>query len=519
MSTKNSTLPRKRCKNVYRQIDENDPDKKLNEKFAEKCYFYNLPLNWHDEYRYINTDESKKTKLTSVYNTVKQHLVNKTITLTDILKITGITHNERVELIEDYAFMQSYDTDIREYGRLRETLRKKIQYFQHRNIPFHDVILKDKQKDKLSSFNISRNEMEDKILNMHCDEYTKAVIYQKYSKLNTMAPTDNEYHKLHEWVNFVVNIPFNKSKSITMDGDNAIATIKQKLDEEIYGMTHVKEEIILFLMQKLKNPEASNLSLALAGPPGVGKTKIISTLSKIMNIPFEHIPMGGVEDASYLSGDLYVYEGSKPGKILNTACKLGCNNGIIFFDEIDKIAPTFKGKGVTSKMIHITDFTQNDKFADNYCPELNFGLDKFWYIFTLNDEKEVNNVLRDRMYIVNIPGYSIKEKKELIKCHIIPEVLKRYNMDIDDIVISDEVNTYIINKCKEEEGIRELKRLYDVLYRKLDALCDLYKNQDTSTKLSFNIPNFKLPYTLKITDVNTLISNYNKNKIPMGLYV
>lgn len=519
MSTKN-VLAKKRCKSIFKQISDDDPNKKLNEKFAEKCYFYGLPLNWSDEYKYLNVDEQKRTKLDNIYNTLKQQMVNKAITMCDILKLTGITHNERIELTEEYAFMQSYDSDIREYTRLREQLSRKMIYLQQRKCDHNVLVEKDKQKRKLSEINISRNEMEDKILNMNCDEYTQATIFQKYLKLSSMTPTDTEYHKLYEWLNFVVNIPFNINKEITIDPEANIASyIRAKLDEELYGMNNVKEEIILFVRQKLRNPNSTNLSLALAGPPGVGKTKIIRTLSKILNIPFEHISMGGVDDVSYLCGELYVYEGSKPGKLLSTACKLGCNNGIIFFDEIDKISNSNKGSQVSNKMIHITDFTQNDVYADNYCSELNFGLDKFWYIFSLNDIENVNPVLKNRMYVINVPGYDMKEKRAIARKHILPKTLLRYNLKAEDIIMTDEIITFIINKTNDGKGIRELERIIELIYRKLDILCEMYKNNDNDTKMSFKIKDFKLPHTLTILDIRTLTSGYEERKEIPGLYV
>lgn len=518
MSSKN-ILTKKRCKSTLKQIIDNDPNKKLNEKFTEKCYFYNLPLNWSDEYKYLNIDEQRKTKLDNIYNTLKQHMINKTITICDILKLGGITHSERLELIEEYAYMQSYDSDIREHTRLREQLSKKILYFQRRRCDHDELIEKDKQKKRLSEINISKNEMEDKILNMKCDEYTQATIFQKYLKLSSMVSTDTEYHKLYEWLNFVINIPFNISKEITINTDTNITSyIRAKLDEELYGMNNIKEEIIMFVRQKLRNPTSTNLSLTLAGPPGVGKTKIIRTLSKILNIPFEHISMGGVDDVSYLCGELYVYEGSKPGKLLSTACKLGCNNGIIFFDEIDKIDNSNKGSKVSNKMIHVTDFTQNDVYADNYCSEINFGLNKFWYIFSLNDIENVNPVLKNRMHVINVPGYNTKEKCTIAKKHIIPKTLERYNLKPNDIIMTNEILSFIVNKTNDGKGIRELERLIELIYRKLDVLCEMYNN-NTDIEMSFKIKDFKLPHTLTTMDIKTLTIDYKEKNVIPGLYI
>jgi ATP-dependent Lon protease len=515
MSNKNVLL-KKRCKSVPKI----NLDKKLNEKFLEKCYFYALPINWSEEYDYLNIDDSKSIKLTNIYNNVKQQLTNKAITLCDILKIVNITHNERIELIEEYAFMQSYDSDIKEYTRLREQLRKKMSFLTNRELSLSEVNNMDKQRNKLAHISLSGLEIEEKILLMKCDEYTQAAIYQKYLKMKGMSVSDSEYHKLNDWLNFVVKIPFNISKAIELkcDGENIISMVKRKLDKEIYGMTNVKEEIILFLRQKLKNPESSHLSLSLCGPPGVGKTKIIRTLSEILNIPFEHISMGGVNEVSYLSGDSYVYEGSRPGKLLQTACKLNCDNGIMFFDEVDKIGNSNKAQEVSKKLMHITDFTQNSIYSDNYCSELNFDMSKIWYMFSMNDEIELDPILRDRMYIINVPGYDMKDKLKIMESHILPEILLRYKMSEDDIIVDSDVRKFIIGRCKEEKGIRELKRVVELIYRKLDVLCDLYKDND-KLKMSFHIDNFQLPHKLTCTDVRTLMKGYDvKAPIP-GLYV
>ena len=328
MSIKNTVL-KKQCKNTIHKTadEEDDPQKKLNEKFNEKCYFYGLPENWATEYVHLSIEEKKRTKLTNIYNTLKQQLSNKALTICDILKITAITHAERLSLLEEYAIMQSYDSDIREYIHLRDELRKKIEYYNERKEPYENVLALQTKKQKLAKMSLGSTELEIKILDLNVDEFTQATIYQKYLKLGNMSSSDSEYHKLKEWLHTVISIPYNVSKPIiTNTHGGVLANIKRKLDQEIYGMNNVKEEILLFLKQRLENPESTNISLALAGPPGVGKTKIIRTLSEILNLPFEHISMGGVNDVSFLDGNLYVYEGSKPGIIVNTLIRFKCNN-------------------------------------------------------------------------------------------------------------------------------------------------------------------------------------------------
>jgi ATP-dependent Lon protease len=251
----------------------------------------------------------------------------------------------------------------------------------------------------------------------------------------------------------------------------------------------------------------------------VGKTKIIRTLSEILNIPFEQISMGGVNDVTYLSGNQYVYEGSKPGKLLNTMCKLGCDNGILFFDEVDKVSHDNKSQEVSKKLMHITDFTQNSIYSDNYCSELNFDMSKIWYMFSMNDSNNIDPVLRDRMYIINVPGYDIKDKLKILENHILPNVVERYKMDKNDVILDSDVQRFIIGRCKEEKGIRELQRVIEMIYRKLDVLCDLAKDPDNDVKMSFSIDKFTVPHKLTNIDVRTLMKGYDvKDPIP-GLYI
>ena len=316
-------------------------------------------------------------------------------------------------------------------------------------------------------------------------------------------------------------IPYNISKPIIKKTcGNILLSIKQKLDAELYGMDNVKEEILLFVKQKLDNPNATNLSLALVGPAGVGKTKIIRTLGEILSLPFEQISMGGVNDVSYLNGNLYVYEGSKPGKIVETLIKQQCNNGIIFFDEIDKIDSSSKGQAVEKKLMHITDFTQNSIYADDYALELNVNLSKIWFMFSLNDENSINMILRNRMYIVRVPGYDFNDKKHILGKHLIPEIESRLEMN-NNIIIPKDVQNHIISCCKNEEGIRELKRVIEMIYRKLNMLCGLIKDNVSSNdlKLSFIIKDFSLPHTLTTNDVSILMKNYNTDPPIPNFYI
>jgi len=268
---------------------------------------------------------------------------------------------------------------------------QKIEYLKLRKTPINDFIATEAKKNELKKINISPNEIEQKILKLNIDSYAQAHIYQKFLKLESMSPMDSEFHKLKEWIDTVVDIPFQTIKpldthNIKTDSINSILIwAKAKLDSEIYGMNEIKEELLLILNHRLTNPNSSDHSIALIGPPGVGKTKIVRTLASILSLPFEQISMGGVNDSSFLDGHSYTYEGARPGKIVEAFKKLGCKNGILFFDEVDKIGMSSKSQEVSNQLLHITDFTQNTHFCDKYLPELPIDLSKIWFIFSLND--------------------------------------------------------------------------------------------------------------------------------------
>ena len=506
------------------------PSNKLDEEFMEKCYVYGLPFNWKDEYSNSKVEPDQKKKISKVYNKAKKALISKSIQITDILKLKNITIQERTDLLERYAIMQSLDSDLYEYIKFRDELSSAIKHYENRQIDINELYFIQNKKEELKKINLNSEEIEQRILKLNIDNYSQAQIYQKFTKLSSMSPMDSEYHKLKEWIDTVIDIPFTTLKSASFTNQepsnpniNSILTqVKERLDAEIYGMDQIKEELLLVLNHRLTNPNSSDHSIALIGPPGVGKTKIVRTLASILSLPFEQISMGGVNDSSFLDGHSYTYEGARPGKIVESFKKLGCKNGILFFDEVDKIGSSSRSQEVSNQLLHITDFTQNTHFCDKYLPELPIDLSKIWFIFSLNDENAMDPILKNRMNLIKVSGYSVKDKLQIIDKFLIPQITQSLGMDGSQIILTDEIKTHIINKCSQEDGIRDLKRAIEALYRKLDILCKAVLPDGTFGKLtlSFIIKNFILPYKLNYQDINLLLKNYIKeSKVPYGLYV
>ena len=516
-------------------LDDNKAKINLDNKeinFTEKCYIYGLPYNWSDEYTSINVEKNRKNKLTGIYNNVKKQLINKSVQIVDILKLKNITDSERIILIEKYAIMQSLDGQLNEYIKYRDMLRTEINYYKCRTTNLEELIIIEKQKDEFKQNKFSIDEIEQKILKLDIDKYSKNLIYQKYIN-NSINSSD--FHKIKEWINTVVNIPFNISKplepgckwikdplDLTNNINQKLSYIKKRLDEEIYGMKYVKEELLLIIFQRLANPNATNNSpLALVGPPGVGKTEIIKLLSSILCIPFEQLSMGGVNDPSFLDGHSYTYEGSKTGQIVKSLIKMKCDNGIIFIDEIDKVSKSDKGQEVSNQFLNMIDPVQNMMFYDKYISDIPINLSKIWFIFSMNDSSLLDPILKNRMNLINVPGYELKDKLEIINKHLVPKIIESLNFDINNIILTDTIKKYIIEKCSQEPGIRNLKTAINTLYTKLNLLCNSVLEDGTlgDLNLSFEIKNFKLPYELKISDITILLKDYMIKSNYNGIYV
>jgi ATP-dependent Lon protease len=457
------------------------------------------------------------------------------IDLKNILMLSNVLDSERTQMVEKYSLMINSENDLSTYIKIRNELKDMISYYSNSDMEQRKINMDKKMI--LDSVAINTSELENKILNMFSlsnttDQnqtkhylYMQGLIYQKYKKLSNMSPADSEYYKLKEWLDCAVNIPFNinlvKTKKDNLG--QMLAKIKQGLDAELFGMEKVKEELLMAINQRFINPTKADTSIALVGPPGVGKTKIITVLAKIMSYPWEHISMGGTNDSSFLAGHSYTYEGARPGQLVNALIRMKCKDGIIFFDEIDKIADTSNGKEVSNQLLHITDFTQNDHFCDKYMPEIPIDLSKIWFIFSLNSIAAIDPVLSNRFNFIYVDGYDTEEKLTICKDHLLPKAFDKYKLSADKYEFTDQILRKIITHSIQREnsanaitetktGIRELKRSIDHIFNRLSLLENMINNKHSSSNivesLSFYPKHMEIKNMLKLKLTPELIDNF-----------
>jgi ATP-dependent Lon protease len=266
---------------------------------------------------------------------------------------------------------------------------------------------------------------------------------------------------------------------------------------------------MLQIINRFIKKRKSELIPSLVGAAGIGKTKIIHVMAESLNIPFYHISLGGIKDGSYLDGFSNTYIGSRQGIIVDALIKMGCNNGIIFFDEIDKISESIEGIEVVNQLIHILDHTQNNIFYDKYISEIPIDLSNIWFICSLNNIDLINPILKNRLYIVDVEGYGILQKIEIGRNIVIPKKLKEYNLDnlvfFENIVIE-----HIIGKSKKNDtGVREFKRNIDKICKRLDILRTSINVDGTYGILdwSFKIENLKFPLKMTIKHIDILLKD------------
>jgi ATP-dependent Lon protease len=355
----------------------------------------------------------------------------------------------------------------------------------------------------------------------------KAIAMRKINSLRHMEPGCGEYYKVKNWVDTFMKIPFGKTRNLPLTIEDGIQRCsdfmeasKTTLDNAVYGLNDAKLQIMQMVGQWISNPSAMGSAIAIKGPMGTGKTSLVKEgISKILGRDFAFIALGGATDSSFLEGHSYTYEGSTWGKIVEIIIQCGSMNPVIYFDELDKISDTAKGEEIVGILTHLTDTSQNSQFHDRYFAEIDFDLSKCLFIFSYNDESKVNPILLDRMYRINTTGYNKKDKTQIAQKYLIPKICAEVGFREADIAIPDSVIEHIVeNYTEKEEGVRNLKRCLEVIYRKLN----LYRLIKPDTPLFEKEMSLKVAFPFAVTNevVDKLVKQANEDKrVNLNLYL
>jgi ATP-dependent Lon protease len=375
----------------------------------------------------------------------------------------------------------------------------------------------NKQKQMLEALEKKPKSSDDnlmfKILTMNVPSETQSLILGKYHSLQALDASSGEYFKLRNWLEKVTSLPLGIYKEIPVkidDGTEACTSFMDRarrcLEEAIYGQEEAKLQILQFIATKISNPNHRGLSLLLSGPPGIGKTSLIKNgIAKALNWPFQFISLGGDSDATTYTGHQLVYESSHAGKIANSLANAKSMSMVLMFDELDKISTTPKGEEVQNMLIHLTDPVQNEDFEDKYLTGVPLDLSKVMFVFSANDLNKVDKILLDRMMVINLQGYSQKDKLAIAENFLVPTALKEVGLT-EKVAISREVLEHMLREyASEETGVRELKRCVEQIAQKINMLRIF-----NAKELPFYIANFQLPFVVKKEHVDLFL----KKKMP-----
>ena len=299
-------------------------------------------------------------------------------------------------------------------------------------------------------------------------------------KLKMMGPMSAEAGVIRNYLDWLLVLPWQKKDKLQTD----LAEAKRILDEDHYGLDNVKERILEFLAVQKRTNSVKGSILCLVGPPGVGKTSLGQSIARATGRRFVRASLGGMRDEAEIRGHRRTYIGSMPGKIIQNMKKAKTINPLFLLDEIDKLGNDYRGDP-SSALLEVLDPEQNTTFNDHYL-EVDYDLSHVMFITTANTLKMPRPLL-DRMEIIQLSGYTEREKVEIAKRHLIPKQLKTVGLKPEELSISDDALLDMIRRYTRESGVRNLEREIANIARKVVKEIQL----DNLKSVSITLKNLK----------------------------
>ncbi len=365
---------------------------------------------------------------------------------------------ERLKLIHQYLYREVNLLELQQ--KIREQARRTMEKEQKEYFLRHQ--LKAIQEELGVGKNPEVEEYRKKLAKLKLPKEIREQIEKEIERLERLHPDSAEAGVLRTWLDWVLDLPWNKRTRDRYDLKRA----REILDRDHYDLEKIKERIIEYLaVRKLTRGKTKGPILLFAGPPGVGKTSLGKSIAKALGRKFARISLGGVRDEAEIRGHRRTYVGAMPGKIMQAIKRVGVKNPVLMLDEIDKMAVSFQGDPAAA-LLEVLDPEQNKNFVDHYI-NLPFDLSEVIFICTANRLDTIPLPLLDRMEVLRLSGYSEEEKLEIAKRHLIPKLIPEHGLKPEEVRFTDEAILEIIRRYTHEAGVRNLQRQIGAVLRKL----------------------------------------------------
>lgn len=303
-------------------------------------------------------------------------------------------------------------------------------------------------------------ELHQKLNALPVTEEVRSEIKRQINRLERTAPDSLEATVTRNYLEWVFALPWNKETEDNLD----ISRAKSILEEDHHGLKEIKERILDFISVRNLNQDGFAPILCFVGPPGTGKTSLGKSIAKSLGRKYARISLGGVKDEAEIRGHRRTYVGAMPGRFIQAIRKANSCNPLVVIDELDKIGSDFRGDP-SAAMLEVLDPQQNKTFYDNYLG-LPFDLSKIMFVATANSLDSISGPLRDRLEVIELSGYTIEEKLNIAKRHLVAKAITDTGLSLEDVQFSDEVIDDLIVNYTQESGVRQLERLIKKLCSK-----------------------------------------------------
>lgn len=378
-------------------------------------------------------------------------------------------------LVKVYEILVRDNENLQTEAEIQEKVRAEIDSNQREYFLREEMkIIADElgeSEDPVAESDIYRKKIE----KLNCNQEIKDKLYSECNKLMKMPLSSQEATVSRNYLDKCLEIPFNNFTKDSINLDKA----RKVLDKEHYSLEKIKDRIVEHLAVMKRNPDFNGQIICLYGPPGVGKTSIVKSLAKAMNRNYVRIALGGVHDESEIRGHRRTYIGSMPGRIIDALIKSKSMNPVILLDEIDKVGSDYKGDP-SSALLEALDPEQNFSFEDHYI-DFPVDLNNVLFMTTANDLSTIPEPLYDRMEVIELNSYSVTEKFNIAKKHLIKKQMLKHNITSKELKVTDKAIYSVIENYTSEAGVRELERKISEICRK--AIMKL-ENSDEVVRVS-----------------------------------